>query len=506
MAVVYRGWHVPLDQPIAIKVLKDEFAQNREAVARFLREARAGARLRGKHVAQVLDIGRIKGGAPFMVTELLQGETLGERLLRVGPLQPVDAVKVLILVCDAIAEAHDSGFVHRDLKPDNLFLAVDPEAGELIKVLDFGVAKHIDGKDALTRTQRSLGSPHYMAPEQFVQAATVDVRADIWSLGIVLYELLTGRVPFDAPTVPGVCALVLQRECPAPSAREPRVSPELDRIVLCCLDKNPSQRYTNVYELRTALQLLDPQIATRLDDASRDSVTQRVVGQLPPEFNRDDEEQEQRADSVLSGADATPGAEATQSTVGTLEEPQHGASGKASTRVKKHHRALALLAAAAAFSAVVFVSEGTPARIAAERNVIALLRATSHAYQEVKNVDVPVMLTWSKPAPLSRSVAAIDSEEEVVRSLERQLRERSPHTVSVAAEATGADAIEDARKLQSKQAMAKRARNIAAGAAISQVSAVERRYAINPGSQGSRGSSQRTRPAGDLINPYPDVR
>ena len=170
MAVVFRGWHVLLEQPIAIKVLRDEYCAVPEAVARFLREARATARLRGRHVAHVFDIGKLDGRTPFMVTELLKGSDLG-KLLRGGAFSLDRAVATLVAVCDAVLEVHAAGIVHRDLKPDNLFLVMGA-AGPLVKILDFGVAKPLRRGVSLTLPERGVGSPHYMSPEQIMTPLT----------------------------------------------------------------------------------------------------------------------------------------------------------------------------------------------------------------------------------------------------------------------------------------------------------------------------------------------
>lgn len=251
MAVVFRGWHVLLERSIAIKVLKDEYLHNPEAVARFLREARATARLQGRHVAHVFDIGRINGRAPFMVTELLKGSDLG-KLLAQGPFPPSRAVPTLLAICDAVQEVHAAGIVHRDLKPDNLFL-VDEGSFPHVKILDFGVARPL--RSNLTLPERGVGSPQYMSPEQILTPQQVDFQTDVWSLGVVLYELLTARLPFSAATIPALCSQIVRSDFARPSNW--RYLPEDLREIICrCLAKDRQARYASVVELRQALAAL----------------------------------------------------------------------------------------------------------------------------------------------------------------------------------------------------------------------------------------------------------
>jgi len=263
MGIVYAGWHVTLDQPVAIKVIQKDLINNAEAVKRFIEEARALAQLRGPHVAQVLDAG-IEDGTPFIVMELLKGRDL-RTLLGEQERMPVTlAVQLVREACEAVSEAHAKGIVHRDLKPENLFLAEAEHGGSLLKVIDFGISARQGADGGYDQDAPGPGSPEYMAPEQLLRGAagdstsSVDHRADIWSLGIVLYELLTGNVPFSGETPHAICSAVVA--APPPSLR--RVRPEvplaLEAVVLRCLHKSPGQRFSDAQELAHALSAFEP--------------------------------------------------------------------------------------------------------------------------------------------------------------------------------------------------------------------------------------------------------
>jgi serine/threonine-protein kinase len=253
MGVVYEARHLELGQRVALKLLQS--GDDEEQLQRFLREARASARLRSEHAARVVDVGRQKSGAPFMVMELLSGKDLGE-ICKSRPLPQHLAVSYILQACEAVAEAHARGIVHRDLKPSNLFLTERPDGQPLVKVLDFGIAKIIraDGDGKLTGTGAVMGSPQYMSPEQLRSSRDVDHRSDIWSLGVCLYELLSGRAPFEADAVPELYVQVL-RDKPAPiQARVPSVAPELAAAIMRCLEKDPAARWASVFELASALE------------------------------------------------------------------------------------------------------------------------------------------------------------------------------------------------------------------------------------------------------------
>jgi serine/threonine-protein kinase len=257
MGIIYRGWHLVLDQPLAVKVMRPELADRPEASLRFLNEARAAACLRGANVARVLDSGAIASGNSellYIVLEYLEGADLRTVLEQQGALSLENAVDFLLQACEGLAEAHAVGIVHRDVKPENLFLTRQPDGSEIIKLLDFGISKRTDGDPLLEDCDhQSLGSPHYMAPEQMSAPHAVDMRADIWSLGIVAYELLTLRVPFDGETVATLCAQVLGREPASLRVFLPELPAAVDEAVLGCLAKDRARRHANVRELAVRL-------------------------------------------------------------------------------------------------------------------------------------------------------------------------------------------------------------------------------------------------------------
>ncbi|MDB4993786.1 MAG: Serine/threonine-protein kinase pkn3 [Myxococcaceae bacterium] len=258
MGVVVAATHMELDQKVAIKFLLPAALANAEVVSRFSREARAAARIRGEHVARVIDVGSLDGGAPYIVMEYLEGKDLSALLIERGPLPITDTVSYVLQACEALAEAHNAGIVHRDIKPANLFLAATADRSHIIKVLDFGISKSMDQdphspSGSLTRTSAVLGSAFYLSPEQLISAKTVDQRADIWALGIVLYQLLSGRVPFDGDSMPEVVARILKNQ-PMPLRQLRADVPEhLAAIVSHCLREAPHERFTSVLELAQAL-------------------------------------------------------------------------------------------------------------------------------------------------------------------------------------------------------------------------------------------------------------
>jgi serine/threonine protein kinase len=271
MGVVVAAEHVQLSQKVALKFVLPGALQSEAAVERFLREARAAVRLKSEHVAKVQDVGTLDNGAPYMVMEYLEGSDLAAVIQDVGQLPIVDACDYVVQACEAVAEAHSLGIIHRDLKPQNLFLTQAVGGAPLVKVLDFGVSKIDAGPDSrqLTQTSTVMGSPLYMAPEQMRSARNADARSDIWALGVVLYELLTGAVPFDAESMPELCLKVVSD--PMPSMRELRADvPEaLEAIVRTCLEKNPDNRYSDPAELSAALAPFAPETSRETIERTR---------------------------------------------------------------------------------------------------------------------------------------------------------------------------------------------------------------------------------------------
>jgi eukaryotic-like serine/threonine-protein kinase len=253
MGVLYAAKHMQLDQEVALKFMRTEL-RGQISTSRFTAEARATAKLRSAHIARVFDVGVLEDGTPFMVMELLSGIDLEHLLAERGPLISTVAAELVTQACEAVSEAHTAGIVHRDLKPANLFLTKTPQGAPFVKVLDFGISKAmIEAGPSATAAGTIMGSPPYMSPESLKSSKNANARSDIWALGVILYELVTGQLPFEGEGV-GELALKVHYEEPLwPTAIDPEIPREYEDIVRTCLKKNPHERYGSVEELREAL-------------------------------------------------------------------------------------------------------------------------------------------------------------------------------------------------------------------------------------------------------------
>jgi eukaryotic-like serine/threonine-protein kinase len=251
MGVVVAATHLHLQQPVALKFLLPDLVHSPQIMERFVREARASAQLRGEHVCRVSDVGTFETGAPYIVMELLHGNDLASVLDGGGAMPVQVAAEHVLQACVGVAEAHALGIVHRDLKPANLFLTRRPDGTPLIKVLDFGIAKAQNAPSFnLTQTSAVLGSPGYMSPEQLRSTRDVDVRSDIWSIGVILYELVSGRMPFTGDSITELALHIAMDPAPPLAGRMP---PGFDLVVERCLAKEPAQRYPDLAHLAQAL-------------------------------------------------------------------------------------------------------------------------------------------------------------------------------------------------------------------------------------------------------------
>jgi serine/threonine-protein kinase len=256
MGIVFAAKHLKLCERVALKFVA---ATSSAAMTRLLREARLAAAIKSDHVARVLDVGTTDGGVPYIVMEYLEGESLAKRLRAGGALTTEETLAIGQEICAGLAAAHAKGIVHRDLKPSNVFVSRTADGRRVVKVVDFGVAKELtpddggDGEGTLTGSTTVLGSPFYMAPEQVRSAKDVDARADVWSLGATLYEMLAGKPPFVAETTPGVLAAVVADRPRSLREARPEIPRGLEDVVLRCLEKDREARWQDVAAVAAAL-------------------------------------------------------------------------------------------------------------------------------------------------------------------------------------------------------------------------------------------------------------
>jgi len=284
MGAVVAAQQLGIDAPVAIKFLHPRLAGDARATERFFREAKATTLIRSEHVVRVFDVGKSEGGLPYIVMELLEGVDLG-RLLDSGPLRIPDAVDFILQAAVGLATAHAAGIVHRDLKPSNLWLAQRPDGSPLVKVLDFGISKlsaDVEEDLKLTETQSIFGSPLYMSPEQIRSAKRVDFRTDIWATGIVLYELLTDALPFDADSAAAALAAITADPPASLIALRPDAPPALEHAIAYCLEKDVNHRCPTLAELGRLLTPFASPIGRRAAEQLTHIPVPAVTAVAPP--------------------------------------------------------------------------------------------------------------------------------------------------------------------------------------------------------------------------------
>ena len=281
MSVVALAFHLELEQQVAIKFLHAQGLEQYQTAQRFKREARAGARIQSEHVVRVLDVGALPDGCPYIVMEHLKGNDLAQELAQRQRLPAAQAVGHLLEACEALAAAHGAGVVHRDLKPENLFLAERSDGTRTVKLLDFGISKSLMGHSltdlALTRTATFMGSPLYMSPEQMRSSRNVDARSDIWSVGAILYEMLSGKQPFYAESIPELCLSVIEDQPEPLRELVPDLPTGLELIVERCLEKDRERRYATVAEVALALAPFAPPVDSSAERTARILALSRVA-------------------------------------------------------------------------------------------------------------------------------------------------------------------------------------------------------------------------------------
>jgi eukaryotic-like serine/threonine-protein kinase len=253
MGAVYRARHVEMDRPVAIKVLQQRFVEDEAARTRFLIEARAAVMLRHPNAISVTDFGQTSEGCVYIVMELLEGRTLREILTREGVMETARAISIMLQVSDAVAAAHDAGIIHRDLKPSNILVTQSADQPAIVKVLDFGIAKFTGDEDGtLVQANSVIGTPRYMSPEQY-NGYELTPATDVYSLGVILYEMLTGMAPFTGSTPAEIADKHATAEPHAPREIVAAIPEDIERVVLHALEKRPEDRPVNAAEFRQNL-------------------------------------------------------------------------------------------------------------------------------------------------------------------------------------------------------------------------------------------------------------
>lgn len=258
MGLVYKAKHAVLQKPLAIKVLRPDVSNDEEIITRFRQEAQSATAIGNEHIIDISDFGTLPDGSTYFVMEYLEGSDLTTAIETARPMPQTRTVHIALQLCKALGAAHDRGIVHRDLKPDNIYLITRGGDSDFVKVLDFGIAKVGSGTMKLTKAGQVFGTPHYMSPEQCAGAA-VDRRTDVYAIGVILYEMASGRVPFDADNLMGILTQHMYQKPIPPHELPPPVAvdPGLEAIILKCLAKKAEQRYQSMAELAEDLERLN---------------------------------------------------------------------------------------------------------------------------------------------------------------------------------------------------------------------------------------------------------
>jgi serine/threonine-protein kinase len=412
MGVVFEARHIRLGQRVAIKVLGTALREYPELVERFEREARAAGSLTSTHAVRVFDIDATEDGTPFIVMELLAGRDLSTIVERDGP-QPVSrAVRWLIEACDAIAEAHRLGIIHRDLKPSNLFLT-DVEGRQLVKVLDFGIAKRVSTQEtAITQAVAPLGTPQYMSPEQVRCAKDVDIRTDVWSLGVTLYEMVCGQTPFAHESASACIASIAADPVPDPRGLRPDLPDRFVDVLMKALEKNAIRRYQSIEELVAALAPFA--LDDSFDDEELVSAVRRAYLSINPKTPRD----QATLDAMTAAAEAEAASplpvavDVRRPLESRSDRTVPPAISRASVPVPRRFRSTIAMASAAVFGLAALVltpkcvsTEEEASRSAIHVPVAPTNRALAVAAAPAPALDVPMVPGTAVPAAATVALA-----------------------------------------------------------------------------------------------------
>ena len=432
MGVVVAATHVRLDQRVAIKMLLPDGLKKPHLVTRFAREARNAARLRSDHVVRVTDVDELESGAPFMVMEYLEGSDLADVLEQRGELPVDEAVDYVLQACEAMAEAHALGMIHRDLKPANLFLASRTSGRAVVKLLDFGISKSSDGDAqggdlSLTSTEMVIGSPRYMSPEQVRSSKDVTAKTDIWSLGIILYQLLTARFPFDATAAPALAAQIAS-DPPKPIAEvRPDLPPGLCGAITRCLEKDPKKRFADVVELACAIADFAParggSPAERIERVTRASETLALAATVSDPTSAPDVRERAANEALDTGVRVAKKDETEDLSTGAAPSPPEGAivapmsgpvlaasrqrNSSATSRSSKRWTLVAAAAGAIGIGAVVVIAARSTTTATNESATSRSSTTTSASVTPAERTTASATPSASAPAAGSATASAI---------------------------------------------------------------------------------------------------